>query len=394
MLTEEQIVQYEKDGYLILRSQFSESEMEALDSAAEDHPPLDDGKPVGTYPQPGRYTLAKSSWNHPGFIGFAEHPTIVNGAKTLLGDDVHLTAYVMYDRTPGGKGLPAHHDYKRWRPVGSSVNWLFTIVPMCDFDDVTGQLFVAPGSHRLDRYQDNGEGLVHINEAVVPKAEDFIDPQLKRGDLLFMNMHLWHKAADNNSNQHRTGLFNKYAARHCPPATGYFLFTDDIYEAFSETGKELIAVHSNKKIETTRLLLHRSRDDNDEFFFVENDGELTLPGGNTFFEDAIPDWDIGNYIGALQKNVIRQIRLETPWVSYIGDYDEEDHLCRVYGYPMNWNGFPVPYSEGKWVSKSELEKMQFKFGYETTTIKDWLKPGITRGKGLTQAKSRVDQFAY
>jgi hypothetical protein len=394
MLTKKQIARYETDGYLILRSQFTKDELSALDAAVASHPPLDDGKPVGTFPQPGRYTLAKSSWNDQGFFHFAEHPAIVQGAKTLLDDDIYLTAYVLYDRTPGGKGLPAHHDYKRWRPVGSSVNWLFTIIPICNFDEVTGQLFIAPGSHRLDRYQDRGEGAVHINEAVVPKPEDFIDPGLNRGDLLFMNMHLWHKAADNNSGVHRTGLFNKYAAKHCPPATGYFLFSDDIYNGLSEDGRELIAVHSNKQIETTRLLLHRRRGDDDEFFFVEESGMLELPGGKVFFEDAIPDWDIGNYIGALQENVVRQIRLETPWVTYIGDYNEDDHLCRVYGYPMNWNGFPVPYSEGKWVAKSDLEKSLFKFGYEAKTAKDWLEPGVLRGKGLTQAKSRIDQFAY
>jgi hypothetical protein len=394
MLTDKQIDQYENDGYLILRSQFTEDEMLALDAAVESNPPLDDGKPVGTFPQPGRYTLAKSSWNDPGFTHFVAHPAIVEGAKTLLEDDIYLTAYVMYDRTPGGKGLPAHHDYKRWRPVGSSVKWLFTVIPMCDYDESTGQLFVAPGSHRLDRYEDRGEGAVHITEAIVPGPEHFIDPGLKRGDLLFMNMHLWHKAADNHSNLHRTGLFNKYAAKHCPPATGYFLFSDDIYDALSDDARKLIAVHSNKQIETTRLLLHRSRGDHDEFFFVEEDGVLALPGGEISFEDAIPDWDIGNYIGALQASVIKQIRLETPWVTYIGDYDENEHLCRVYGYPMNWNGFPVPYSEGRWVSRSELETMQFKFGYETTAAADWLEPGVTRGKGLTQAKSRIDQFAY
>jgi hypothetical protein len=394
MLTDKQIAQYKHDGFLVLRSQFTEAELGDLDAALDSNPPLDDGKPVGTFPSPGRYTLAKSSWSDPRFVRFAEHPKIVNGAKKLLNSDIYLTAYVAYDRTPGGKGIPAHHDYKRWRPVGSSVDWLFTVIPMCDFDEVTGQLFVAPGSHRLDRYEDRGEGVVHINEAVVPGPEDFVDPELKRGDLLFMNMNLWHKAADNNSDLHRTGLFNKYAAKHCPPATGYYLFTDDVFDALSDEGKELIAVHSNKKIQSTRLLLHRKRADTDEFFFVKEDGVLALPGGDISFEKAIPDWDIGNYIGALQENVIRQIRLETPWVSYIGDYDEVDYLCRVYGYPMNWNGFPVPYSEGQWISKEEFDTARFKFGYEEIAANEWLKPGVIRGKGLTQAKSRVDQFAY
>jgi hypothetical protein len=394
MLTAEQIQQYEDQGYLILRNQFSEEELGRLDEAAQKFPPLDDGKRVGVYPEPGRYTLAKSSWKDPAFVEFAEHPLITAGAKELLNDDIHLTAYVLYDRTPGGPGLPMHHDYKRWRPVGSSMSWLFTIVPMCDFDEDTGQLFIAPGSHRLDRICERGEGVMHVNEAVRPKAEDFIDPGLKRGDLLFMNMHLWHKASANTSNLHRQGLFNKYAAAHCPPATGYYLFSDDVYDLFSSQGKKLLAVHSNKLIQTTRLLLSRQTDEGNEFFFTHEGNSLSLPGGSVTFEDAIPDWDIGNYIDALQRNVRRQIRIEVPWVSYVGDYDEGDHLCRVYGYPMNWNGFPVPYHEGSWVKEDQLANVGFVHGYETQVVTDWLDPSVIRGKGLSQAKSRIDQFAY
>ena len=304
MLTEEQIVQYEKDGYLILRSQFSESEMQALDSAAEDHPPLDDGKPVGTYPQPGRYTLAKSSWNHPGFIGFAEHPTIVNGAKTLLGDDVHLTAYVMYDRTPGGKGLPAHHDYKRWRPVGSSMNWLFSIIPFCDYDAAAGRLWVAPGSHHLERVRPGFESALHVEPPVKPDESDFIDPGLERGDLLFMNMHLWHRADGNHSDRHRVGIFNKYAAANAPPATGYFLYDDDVYDALSPAGRGLIAVHSNRSIDTTRLVLTRGSVTQPEVLLVSDDDQRwSLPGGATYVEQAIPDWDEGNLIASLQSHL-------------------------------------------------------------------------------------------
>jgi hypothetical protein len=394
MFNTEQRAQYERDGYVVLRNQFSDEEMAALDNVVDRNPPLDDGKLVGNWPEPGRYTLAKSSWCDPDFVRFAEHPIVVSGAKELLNDDVRLTAYVMYDRTPGGKGIPAHHDYKRWRPVGSSLEWLFTIIPMCDFDAERGQLYIAPGSHRLDRQVDRGEGVLHMNEAIRPRDEDFIDPLLKRGDLLFMNMHLWHKASGNNSNFHRRGLFNKYAAKHYPPATGYHVYSDDIYNLMSDAGKELIAVHSNKKIETTRLLLHRKHNDSSQFFFVKNGNTLSLPGGPVYFEDAIPDWDIGNYIGALQTNILKQIRLETPWVTYVGDYDEGEGLCRVYAYPMNGNGFPVAYDEGEWVDESELAARDFEFEFECKAVADWLDPTMIRGKGLSQAKSRVDQFAY
>ena len=397
MLSLAQHRHYQEEGFLILREVFSDDELDRLDQAADRYPPLDDGKDkggVGNWPNPGRYTLAKNSWCDPAFVHFAEHPTIVTGAKELLNDDVHLTAFVLYDRTPGGAGLPAHHDYKRWRPVGSSLNWLFTVIPMCDYDDATRSLLVAPRSHQTDRLTDRGEGVLHVSEAKCPDSDDFIDPQLKRGDLLFMNMHLWHKAGDNKSKLHRRGLFNKYAAKHYPPATGYYLFSDDLQELFSETGKELIAIHSNKAIETTRLLLQREGENGDEYFFVLDDQKLRFPGGSIYFEDAIPDWDIGNYIGALQKNILNEIRLETPWVTYVGDYKEEEHLCRIYAYRLNRNGFPVPYNEGRWINETEIQDQNFSYGYEGKTIADWREPSMVRGKGLSQAKCRIDQFAY
>jgi hypothetical protein len=394
MLTPNQKLDYDRDGYLLLRDFFTTEEMQRLDTAFAANPPLDGNNAPDQYPAPDRYTFAKSSWQDPAFAHFAEHEGIVGGARQLLDDDVYLTAYVLYDRTPGGHGLPPHHDYKRWRPVGSSMNWLFTIVPMCDFDDETGVLQIAPGSHRLERVVDRHEGAMHVNPAVTPKADDFINPQLKRGDLLFMNMHLWHKAGDNKSNLHRTGLFNKYAARHCPPATGYYLYTDDVYSALSDQGKSLLAVHSDKKIKSTRLLLHRKLGDDNQFFFRRVDDQLELPGGPVYAEKAIPDWDEGNYIDAVQAHTRDQVRIETPWVSYIGDYSEADGLCRVYGYPMNWNGFPAPYTEGQWLGEAEIATADLRFGYEADSIRQWLDPTIIRGKGISQAKARIDQFAY
>lgn len=395
MLSAEQTAQYQRDGYLILRSQIDEADLQRFDKAFQRNPPLD-GHEKGSYPGPGRYTLAKSSFADPDLAFIAEHPNIVNAAKQLLQDDIFLTAFVVYDRTPGGPGIPMHHDYKRWRPVGSSMNWLFTIIPLSDFDQERGRLFVAPGSHHLERIRENGERTLHIDAAIRPDPDSFIDPELKRGDLLLMNMHLWHHAEPNNSQHHRIGVFNKYAAASAPPATGYYLFSDGVYNALSESGKQFIAVHSDKPIKTTRLLLERQGKEGSEYLFVKDDtGRLQFPGGPTAVEQAIPDWDIGNYIAALHASTREQLHIETPWVTYVGDYDEGDSLSRVYAYQLNGNGFPVPYEPaGQWLSLDDARDAALTFDYETGAIERWHDPNIVRGKGLSQAQSRIDQFAY
>jgi ectoine hydroxylase-related dioxygenase (phytanoyl-CoA dioxygenase family) len=405
VLTESQLRDYQRDGFLVLRGAIDDADVCRYEEGFARNPPLDGTLDTGgaTYPAPGRYTLAQSCLKDPDLAPLAEHSTITSAAADVLGGDPRLTAFVIYDRTPGGPPIPSHNDYKRWRPVGSSMNWAFTIVPFCDFDAAAGQLFVAPGSHRLDRITVGRERPFCVAPPIKPEESAYVDPELRRGDLLVMNMHLWHRAAGNSSNHHRVGAFNKYTAADAPPATGYFLYDDDVHTALSPENRQLLAVHSDKPIATTRLLLVRRKDDEPQVFVVDADvgpdeaSGPRLPGGPTFVEQAIPDWDRGNMIAALQASLREQIRIETPWVSYLGDFDEGgDHLCRVYGYELTGLGFPVAYDQGRWLTRSQLESSgdEIGFGYELDALDRWLDPTIVRGKGLTQAQSRVNQYAY
>ena len=394
MLTQIQMDQFEKDGFLVLKGVIDEGDIHRLERGVANNPPLDGtldpNAPI--YPAPGRYTLATQSPRDPDLGFIIENEIIVDAARDLLEEDPVLTAYVIYDRTPEGAGLPAHHDYKRWRPVGSSMRWIFTIVPFCDFDQRTGPLYLAPGSHKTERVHEGLGPCLEVEPAVKPGPEEFIDPGLERGDLLLMNMHLWHRADPNRSSQHRVGLFNKYAASSYPPATGYYLFHDDVANTLQEENRKLIPVHSALEIKTTRAILTREKDEV-EIFLLQSDGQFALPGGPAFDERAIPDWDLGNYIGPCQQYLREQVKIQTPWLSYIGDYPEDEGLARVYGYSFNENGFPVGY-EGAWlpVSKLPLQNLTNDWLLEATNL--WLDPSIVRGKGLSQAACRVDQFAY
>ncbi len=393
VLSKAQLDDYRRDGYLVLRGAIAEADIRRLEQGVANNPPLDGtlDPNAPAYPAPGRYTLATQALRDPDLAFIVEHPTIVGAVTDVLEDQPRLTAYVIYDRTPAGQGLPAHHDYKRWRPVGSSMHWLFTIVPFCNFDADAGILYVAPGSHLLERVHGGAGPCLEVDPAVRPADGDFVDPGLERGDLLLMNMHLWHKADANKSSHHRVGLFNKYAAANAPPATGYYLYEDAVYHALSEKGRDLIAVHSDKTITTTRAVLVRYRNGPELYLCETGAGRWQLPGGPAWDERAIPDWDLGNMIAPLQQHLREQVLIETPWLSYIGDYEEDGGLCRVYGYTLNDNGFPVAYP-GEWVQLDAVDNLQH--GWERDAAERWLDPAIVRGKGLSQAQSRIDQFAY
>jgi ectoine hydroxylase-related dioxygenase (phytanoyl-CoA dioxygenase family) len=466
MLSSEDIEHYARDGYLLLRGQIDEASLRRFERGLAPNMPLDGKAGNVIWLRPDWYILATNRFADRDLGFMAEHERIVPVVAALLEDDPVLLSFQVYGRTSGGRGLHAHHDYKRWRPIGSSLRWCFAIVPLTDFDDVTGPLYIAPGSHRypvrvsiattservrpnssvgagngenfevmseidssfchgasadflpqeLDRVYANHEQPLQIRAVVRPAKEDFIDPELRRGDLLIMDMHLWHSAAaPNRSDKTRMGIFNKYCGRHFPPATGYYVFNDGVHDALSPSGRRLIAVHSNKPIGTTRVLLERRTGGERQFLFLPGgsaafrlarraarrvritlDHAWSLPGGVATQEQSMPEWDIGNYIASAQAHLREHVRIEAPWLTYVGDYDEGNHLCRVYAYPLNDNGYPFPYASVEWITQSRLESgdVRSAHDYLLRAIADWLDPSMVRGKGLSQAACRIDQFAY
>jgi hypothetical protein len=156
-------------------------------------------------------------------------------------------------------------------------------------------------------------------------------------------------------------------------------------------------VHSKNDITTTRALLTRQRDNQVELLLMPTEHGLQLPGGPVHEERAIPDWDQGNFIAPLKDHLRQQVAIEPPWLSYIGDYEETSGLCRVYGYALNDNGFPVPY-QGEWISVAALNAADFAESlaeeWLLEAVTTWLDERFVRGKGLSQAQSRIDQFAY
>lgn len=148
---------FERDGFLVIRSLLAEDDLARLDGAIKNNMPHAAYARGKTYPQVAKYTLSEQCPSDPGLAYIVEHPKIVSPVEQLLGGSAYLTAYVVYLRTPNDNGSLMHNDYKRWRPVGSSMNWLFTIVPLTDFDADTGPLLVAPGSHQLHLVEDRGE---------------------------------------------------------------------------------------------------------------------------------------------------------------------------------------------------------------------------------------------
>ena len=389
-LGKQQIADFHEEGYLIVRNVLSAKEAADLRGVIREQVQRGAYPPTLSYPEPAKYTVSGNRMAEPGLAAIAEHPAVVGAVESALGGPAHLTASVAYLRTPSDKGGGAHSDYKRWRPVGSSMNWVFAIVPLNDFDPSFGPFMVSPRVAQAAEVIDPG---AHVLDLTAPDREQlppFIDPELKAGDLLVVNEHVWHQAPAGTTSEDRCGIFNKYCAADAPPAAGYYPYNPAARDALSEAGKRLLPVCFDQPITTTRLLIERRSGIDSKYLLCRDadSGVWKLPGGEGWEEES-SGWDVGSRIGSLQALISAQLGLDVPWMSYIEDWAEEDGVCRVYGFFDAKVRVRAKASGNRdWFTPGEL---RHRFGDThpiCLAVDTWERSDIVRGKGKACSQSK------
>ncbi|MEM7533496.1 MAG: phytanoyl-CoA dioxygenase family protein [Chloroflexota bacterium] len=392
--TDQQMAEYHENGYLIVRNLLSDDEANNMRTRVKAEVQRDAYPPTLTYPAPAKYTVSGNRIADSGLAAIAEHPTVVDAVECLLGGPAHLTAFVAYLRTPGDKGAGAHCDYKRWRPVGSSMNWVFAIIPLTDFDEAYGQFLVSPGSHKLTQVVDED---AHVRDLTFPDARQlapFIDPELKAGDLLLVNQHVWHKAPAGTTSEDRCGFFNKYCAVDAPPAAGYYPYSSAAVNAMSDVGKRLIPTSLDTPITDTRLLIESTSGDESTFLLRHDEAHdtWTLPGGEGWEEEGV-GWDVGARMSSLQTLTKTQTGVDISWMSYIDDVDTADGVSRLYGFTDT----ALAQSEQlnghhRWHTKAQIANLLSEDHAICHAINAWQRTDVIRGKGkpITSYKQQFD----
>lgn len=395
-LTAEHVAEYHEQGFTVVRSAFDEATLQRFEAGVAEHPPLDQAVPGQTYPGPGRWTLARNAMADPELAFIMARPEMVEPMRAILEDDPKIIMFAWYERTPGGQGLPPHNDYKRWRPIGSSMRWAFAIVPFCDFDETAGPLFMAPGSHRVEHSADPIAPVLNAARPRRPGDDEFVDPGLRRGDLVIMDMHTWHRAGANRADHPRVGLFTKWCAASHPPATGWYPFDDEVRAALGPDGEHVLGYSSALPITATAAVVERVSGGTSKILFVEGeDGRLRLPGGGAEKEGSIPDWDEGNYVASLSNALDASLRFRPPWMTYVGDFPGEDGMVRTYAYRLAPQAWGVSAKGAVWLDEAELAARagELCFGWEAEAVSAWLHAPVVRGKAVTEAQARTDQYA-
>ncbi len=403
-LTEEEIASYWESGFVKVRGILSPDELDRFAEAVDRE--IEQGRLKNLSPpktgQIAEYsTLMEDSLPDPGINFIVDHPNIVGPVEHLLGGPSRLCAFSIHLKGPGWKGTigdyqgtldTGHCDYKPFRPVGSSLNWMFTIIPLVDYTDDIGPLLVSPGSHRCSRIIDGDVRVTKVERAKGTEIPDFVNTEITRGDVLFMHMFTWHEAHQNRSDRTRIGVYNKYMAANAPPGCGPYVFSDSNFKLFKDRGSDLLANHSDGLIASTRLLLEQG---GKVLFLKSDDGTWSLPGGSAQTEKKVAGSDDDNVIEQLYACLKEQLCIELPWVSYVGDFpvSEIGDLCRVYAYPEYKGNESKGHKEeevawfGEEQSADKKREGLLQSGFESEAVRSWLHEPYLRGIG--QSRSQV-----
>ena len=383
-LTEEQVQTYRDRGYVVVRGLFGNEKIERISESLMRAVRRDHGEPE----RARRYTLMTNVVEDPVLAAQASDPQIVDAAQTLLGGPAVLATFVAYLKTPGAAGTKgpyvgpharAHHDYKPRHNAGSSLNWLFAIMPMVDLDEKTGALYVSPGSHKLSRVIDDGGRVRRVERATADDIAPLVDTELRCGDLLLMNMFTWHGGGANQSDHNRLGIYNKYRAANAPPACGPIVFSEAAHRAVVCRGRSLLPHRSDRPIRAARLVL-----EHDDGFLLIKEADRSGGNGNRW---TLPSGVVdGQPFDAAKQDSSRLIladgerHVEMPWLSYIGDFDESGNLCRVFGCTLPDSAGADP---AAWFTKDQIADLdsggRLAGGYEMVAIDRWLDGAYLRG---------------
>jgi phytanoyl-CoA hydroxylase len=238
-LSELDIEQFQRDGYLVFRGMVTPVACELMRSVVGRDlraatPPLEYESEVG-YPgapssldAPGGRTVRRlrdAYDRHPCLRTWAEDPRLVARLSQLFGERVCLTRAhhncVMTKHPDFGTATGWHRDIRYWsftRPDLITV-WL----ALGAETEANGALRVIPGSHRLDIGREQLDDLDFLRPDVPQNQPLFAQGktiELQQGDVLFFHSGLFHSAGRNTSDKVKLSVVFAYHGESNAPLAG------------------------------------------------------------------------------------------------------------------------------------------------------------------------------
>jgi ectoine hydroxylase-related dioxygenase (phytanoyl-CoA dioxygenase family) len=216
-LSEDQVEQYHRDGYVVLESLFTPQEVEILMSH------VDIGKDKGSqFTDAGGRTARLSFWsNLDGHVWGAASmcPRIINNVRVLLGEEAaFFHGKVTLKEANTGGAWEWHQDYGYWYDQGYVFPRMISAFAAIDHNTKeNGCLEVLKGSHKLGRLNHGRIGMqAGADVERLKKIEDYFERVpciLSPGSVLFFHCNTLHSSGQNNSpTSHRRSFIMCYNA--------------------------------------------------------------------------------------------------------------------------------------------------------------------------------------
>ncbi len=239
-LTAEQIAQFERDGFLIVRQMFQPDEIDLIRDTFMDV--VRDG-PVEGLSDVGRITDRNDPlWRygrlmHPHLnatgaprdvaMRYMLDPRVHDVLADLYGEEPLAAQSMFYFKPPGARGQDLHQDnfYLRIHPGTCMAAW----VAVDDADRENGGLVAVPGSHKLDVVcpEDNSDPTRFFtgHHVAVPEGLHEEPADMKAGDVLFFNGSVIHGSYPNtSSSRFRRSFICHYGPASCEERAEHYKF--------------------------------------------------------------------------------------------------------------------------------------------------------------------------
>lgn len=223
-LSPPQLIQFQVDGYLIVRQLFDQQEADALLRLAKSDQVLLQDAYSKRDASGGESRLAlRNELDESPYAAIVRSRRIVKPMEVLLGDEVYHYHHKMMLKEPRvGGAWEWHQDYGYWYSNGC----LFPDMASCLIavdraNKANGCLQVIRGSHKIGRVEhaktgeQTGADMVRV-EAALARME-LVYCELEPGDAIFFHGNLLHRSDQNTSDHPRWSLICCYNTRNNDP---------------------------------------------------------------------------------------------------------------------------------------------------------------------------------
>jgi len=226
MLTHDQILAYERDGFVLVENMFNSEELQILmENAGGDRVQKSKHGMKDSAGRDSKMAIWASAGND-AWGAVSSSPRVVNGARVLLRDEVyHWHSKVMLKEPRVGGAWEWHQDYGYWYNDGCLFPRMIScLIALDDANRKNGCLKVLVGSHELGRVNHESiggqTGIDPERIAVIEARFPLKYVEAAAGSALFFHCNLLHSSEPNLSERARTSYICCYNSMSNPPYGG------------------------------------------------------------------------------------------------------------------------------------------------------------------------------